>query len=229
MEGNGTDLSIVATNYISGDKAHMFAVMASKQSGITSMEELAGVDIAISNNTVIDYVTETLLLRGGLAPEEIKVLDMKNIGLRMQMLLSGEMDASTIVEPLVTAAAGAGAVIIATDSGMSVSQTTLAFRQDWLDGEGNGDAATRFLGAVNRANVFIAENPEKAREILIDNVRMPESLQQEFPLPVFPASMDVPTEETITEVVNWMLGRELFERNLTYTELVNGDYLPRAD
>ena len=126
MEGNGTDLSIVATNYISGDKAHMFAVMASKQSGIRSIEELAGVEIAISNNTVIDYVTETLLLRGGLAPEDIVVTDMKNIGLRMQMLLSGEMDASTIVEPLVTAAAGAGAVIIATDTGMSVSQTTLA-------------------------------------------------------------------------------------------------------
>ena len=223
VEGNGLDIAIVATNYRTGADTRMFAVLASKQCGITDVAGLKGHDVGISTASVIDYVTQQLLGKGG-GPADVELLDMKNIGLRMQMLMSGELDAATLPEPLVTAAEKGGAVVLADDTGMLVSQTVLVFRQDYLDG--NAGAVKGFLAAVDEANKWISEHPAEARELMIKHTRLPEPLQQVFPVPVFPAKMDVPSSTTIAEVVAWLKAEGIVKKDLTYTGLVNGDYLP---
>ncbi|MCB1219895.1 MAG: ABC transporter substrate-binding protein [Planctomycetales bacterium] len=223
VEGNGLDIAIVATNYRTGADTRMFAVLASKQSGITDVAGLKGHDVGISTASVIDYVTQQLLGKGG-DPADVELLDMKNIGLRMQMLMSGELDAATLPEPLVTAAEKGGAVVLADDTGMLVSQTVLVFRQDYLDG--NAGAVKGFLAAVDEANKWISEHPAEAREMMIKHTRLPEPLQQVFPVPVFPTKMDVPSSTTIAEVLAWLKAEGIVKKDLTYTGLVNGDYLP---
>ena len=76
---------------------------------------------------MIDYVTETLLKSKGVPKDKYMTVETKNIGLRMQMLLSGQVEAATLPEPLVTAAIAKGAVLLADDSGLAASQTILAF------------------------------------------------------------------------------------------------------
>ncbi|MEZ5338543.1 MAG: ABC transporter substrate-binding protein [bacterium] len=223
VEGNGLDIAIVATNYSTGPGTRMFAVLASKQSGITGIAGLAEHEIGISSASVIDYVTQQLLEKGG-DPADVELLDMKNIGLRMQMLMSGELDAATLPEPLVTAAQKGGAVVLADDTGMQVSQTVLIFRQDYL--AGNAESVRGFLSAVERANAWIAAYPQDARAMMIKHTRLPEPLQQVFPVPDFPAEMGVPDSTTIATVVAWLRAEGIVKRDLAYTELVNGAYLP---
>jgi NitT/TauT family transport system substrate-binding protein len=224
VEGNGLDISIVAANYRTGPKARMFAVLASKASGVRTIKELEGRQVGISSNSVIDYVTQVLLARDGLEPGDAELADMKNIGLRMQLLMSGELDAATLPEPLATAAEKGGATLLADDTGMLVSQTVLIFSQDYL--EAQPGEVRQFLSAVNNANAWIAANPVEARKMMIERTRVPEPLQEKFPIPLFPVKMDVPSAATIAEAVAWLRAQGVVKRDLAYTELVNGAYLP---
>ena len=45
-------------------------------------------------------------------------------------------------------------------------------------------------------------------------------------MPVFPTKMDVPSSTTIAEVLAWLKAEGIVKKDLTYTGLVNGDYLP---
>lgn len=224
IEGNGLDISIVATNYSTGSTARMFGILASAKSGISTIGELEGHQIGISSASVIDYVTQQLLATAELDGEDVDLADMKNIGLRMQLLMSGELDAATLPEPLVTAAQKGGAVLLADDTGMDVSQTVLIFSQGYIDAE--PEAVSAFLAAVDRANAWITDNPQGAREMMIKHTRLPEPLQQVFPVPGFPAEMGVPNEKTIAEAISWLRDAGVLRKDLTYTGLVNGDFLP---
>ena len=224
LEGNGTDISIVYTTYINDEDSHLFAIVGKKDGGYSSPADMDNVEVAISEDTVINYVTEKLLIKGGLGPDQIATLDIKNIGLRMQNLMSGQVPAATLPEPLVSAAVGAGCTIVADDRGMEASQTVVAFRQDYIDA--NGDAVAAFLKAVDKANSAIADEHEDIRTIMLDNVRMPENLRDSFPMPQFPVELPVPSEKTTMEAVAWLEGREVIEPNIQYTDLVNGEFLP---
>lgn len=224
VEGNGLDISIVATNYRTGPDTRMFAILASRASGVRTIKELAGHQVGISSNSVIEYVTQVLLARDGLAEDSAELADMKNIGLRMQLLMSGELDAATLPEPLATAAEKGGATLLADDTGMLVSQTVLIFSQAYI--EAQPEQVRKFLTAVHEANAWIAAHPAEARKTMIERTRVPEPLQEKFPIPLFPLKMDVPTEQTVQEVVAWLMSQEVLKRDLAYTELVNGAYLP---
>ncbi len=77
-----------------GDKMR-FAIIAGSQSNISAVSDLEGREIAISNNTVIEYITDTL--RGDV---QLQKLEVKKVPIRMQMLLDNEIDAATLPEPL---------------------------------------------------------------------------------------------------------------------------------
>ncbi|KAF5429312.1 NitT/TauT family transport system substrate-binding protein [Candidatus Methanophagaceae archaeon] len=61
--------------------------MAGSQSNISTVEDLEGREIAISSNTVIEYITDTL--RGDV---QLQKLEVKKVPIRMQMLLDNEVE-----------------------------------------------------------------------------------------------------------------------------------------
>ncbi len=70
-----------------------FFILASAQSGITAPAGLKGVDIGVSQGTVIEYVTQRLLQAEGFNAEEIKTIAVPKIPDRMALLASGELNA----------------------------------------------------------------------------------------------------------------------------------------
>jgi NitT/TauT family transport system substrate-binding protein len=114
-------------------KGHFF-ILASGQSGITSVEQLKGVEIGVSQGTVIEYVTERLLQSASFNADEIKTLAVPKIPDRMALLASGELKAGVMPDPLASLVVGQGGVIVTDDSdhpeyGFSV----ISFRKDVID------------------------------------------------------------------------------------------------
>lgn len=222
IEGNGMDIAIVATNYNTQADRHMFGLLAARDSGISSITELDGVPIAISSNSVIHYVSQTLATRGGLGAGGFTTIESKNIGLRMQMLMSGQVNAATLPEPLVTAAVAGGATLLADDQGVEASQTVLVFAQEFLTR--HPVAVRRFLAAVGEAGKYINTCPDSVRSVMTSRVRLPEPLKTVYPVPEFPALM-VPERELINEVTSWLTAKGVLRRELAYLDLVNGGLL----
>ncbi len=218
VRGNGVDCRIVAVNYDTQADRRMFAVLGRPGAGRTTAAQLAGVPVAISSNSVIHYVTETVLRSGGLAADQLEVFESKNIGLRFQMLMSGQLEAATLPEPLATAAIAGGATLIADDRGVAASQTVLVFRHAYLTG--HRDVVQRFLRAVSRAQRRLADDPVAARTVMVAHVRLPEALRASFPVPVFPP-LGPPHRDAVAAATAWLRGRGVLDADLAYEDVVD--------
>lgn len=222
IENNGVDITIVARNYSTDFDRRMFAILTKPGSEYTTAADLKGIPIAVSSNSVIEYVTELLLSNRGLANDDIAYAEVKNIGLRMQMLMSGQIEAATLPEPLVTAAIAGGATLIAHDSALAVSQTILAFRSDFAIS--NGKSVTGFLKAIDRANEYINAHPDSVRTIMVSNIRLPEPLKNKYPVPRFP-QLSLPDSSTIATVTSWLLDKNVIDKKLNYSDLTDDRFL----
>ena len=75
----------------------LFSILAKPGSKIESPLELAGVEVGISQNTVIEYITDRMLENAGLLPEQIVSQEVSAIPVRFELLINGEIPAANSV------------------------------------------------------------------------------------------------------------------------------------
>jgi NitT/TauT family transport system substrate-binding protein len=223
LKGNGRNIVIVAANYDTRHDRRMFAVLGKPGGPYKSAGDLASIPVAVSSNSVIHFFTESLLKKNGVPAEKIEFLESKNIGLRMQMLLTGQVEAATLPEPLVTAAAAKGAVVLADDSGLATSQTVLVFAQPFA--ERHKSAVNSFLRAVAEAAELINQQPDAVRAIMVEHVRLPEPLKQSYPVPRFP-KLGVPDKQALETIATWLRDRKVINSTVEFGNVVDGSFLP---
>lgn len=201
-----------------------FFILASSQSKITSPDGLKGVEIGVSQGTVIEYVTERLLQAEGLSADEIKTIPVPKIPDRMSLLASGELQAGTLPDPLGALAVQSGAVIILDDSqhpeyGFSV----YSFRKEVIDK--HPQALQAFLVAIEEAIGLVNAEPEKFTNILNENKIVPAPLLEVYLIPPFPPA-GVPTEAEWKDALAWAKDKGMLEVDVSYTDSVNAWLLP---
>jgi NitT/TauT family transport system substrate-binding protein len=201
-----------------------YYVLASAQSGITTPEGLKGVEIGMSQGTVIEYITDRLLQAEGLATEDIKSLAVPKIDVRMNLLASGELSAATLPDPFATLAIQQGAVIVTDDSKHpEFGYSTIAFRKAFIDQ--NPQAITAFLAAIEEAIQRINADPAKYENLLTEQSLIPAPLAGSYPMPPFPGA-SVPSQAQWDDVLAWMKGKGLIDKDVSYSDSVNPSFLP---
>jgi len=223
LRGNGRDVYMVATNYDTKNDRRMFGVLVKPKSTLKSIKDLAGVPVAVSSNSVIDYVTDELLKAGGVPADKIASIETKDIGIRMQMLLSGQVEAATLPEPLLTAAVAKGAILLADDAGLVTSQTVLYFLGPFM--KKHPKEIKAFLSAVNQANQLINQQPDSIRPVMVEHVRLPPDLKATYPVPRFP-DLHAPDKQSVMTVIEWLRKRGVIKPALTYEQVVDAQYIP---
>ena len=182
---------------------------------------------AVSNGTIIEYVTDRLLEDQGFKPEEIKKIDVKKMPIRMQMLLSGSVRAATLPEPLASIAAGKGAKIIVTDgsSRESLSQTVIVFRSRVLSDRKSEVA--RFFKAYGRSIEAINRDPEKYRGLFVEIGRIPPFLAEKYTIPVYP--LPAPFSKPLYDpIIEWLVAKNLVDP-IAYESMVAEDSMVDPD
>ncbi len=154
---------------------------------------------------------------------EAHLVEMKNIPIRLQMLLGGQVPAAVLPEPLATLAESQGAKVLADDAGTGLSSTVLAFNQAFLDS--SPDRTRAFLRALDEASACINANREAIRPIMNKECRIPDQLKKTFPVPEFP-KMVLPSKAHVNEVYQWLFQKKTIKRALTYQQMVADGYVP---
>ncbi len=202
----------------------LFRLLAAPGSDVQSPADLAGVPIGISQNTVIEYITDQMLENAGLAADQIAVEEVSAIPVRFELLINGEIAAATLPDPLASGAMAAGAVLVVDDTAIpDLSQSILAFSTEAL--EIKPEAVRRFLQAWELAVEELNGNPEAYNALLIEVGRVPESIQGTFQMPPYPEAK-VPTPEQLADVVQWALDKGLIQNDVPYERMVDDSYLP---
>jgi NitT/TauT family transport system substrate-binding protein len=193
----------------------LYRILASRQSGIKSVKELAGVPIAISQGSIIDYVTNQILVSQGLANDQIKTIAVPKIPDRLALLASGQVQAATLPEPFSTEAIQQGAVLIVDDTGYAeIANSVISFRKKVLDER--PQVATQFLAAFNKAVDELNAHPDTWRKLLDQYKLVPTDIVQNYPMPKFPAP-GLPNKKQFDAVVQWALERKLIDQNVVYS------------
>jgi len=204
--------------------APLFRILAAPGSAVQSPADLAGVKIGISQNTVIEYITDRMLQHAGLSDAQIATQEVSAIPVRFELLVNGEIPAATLPDPLASGAIAAGAIPVVDDTAIpDLSQSILAFRVETL--ENNPEAVRRFLQAWEMAVAELNANPDRYNDLLIEKGRVPKSVQGTFQMPPFPEA-GVPTPEQLADVVQWALDKGLIQQDIPYERMVDDGYLP---
>jgi NitT/TauT family transport system substrate-binding protein len=223
---NRDDARVVAVRYAMTPTPEFaqFRVMASSQSGIVSPEELAGVQIGVSEGTVIEYVTDRMLEREGLAPGEIETLAVPKIPERMALLGSGELRAATLPEPLGSLAMQDGAVVVVDDrEHIETSCSVYAFRKEIVDER--PDAVRGFLAAVAEASEAINADKGRWSDLLGEKELVPRPLMGSYELPDYPGD-EAPREDQFADAVSWLQETGRLTEGPAYADSVDSSFLP---
>jgi NitT/TauT family transport system substrate-binding protein len=223
LQANNTAIKITATNFNTTQEQRMFAVLAAPQSSNKGLEEIAKAGIATSTNTISEYLITRLLQQGKISKEKINFIDVKNIPIRLQMLLSNQVPAALLPEPLASLAETKGAKSLLDDKGRGLSATVLAFNEKFL--RSHPQAVKSFQTAVDKASDYINKYPQEVRAIMNRECKIPEPFKDAFPIPKFPI-LAVPSQKQVADVYNWLQEKKIITKNMTYKDMVADDTLP---
>jgi NitT/TauT family transport system substrate-binding protein len=208
----------------SADKPQ-FSLLAAKDSGITTPDQLQGVEIGISQGTVIDYLTQRILENAGLATADIKTINVPAIPDRLQLLNEGKLKAAVLPEPAATLAEQGGAIRVIDDSSLpSVGTSEISFSTNAL--KSKPETVKKFLAAIEKATADVNSEPTRWDTLLSDKKLVPAPLIGKYALPRFPTA-SVPSEAQLKDVMAWMIARGLIKQEVPYSQLVDSSYLPK--
>jgi NitT/TauT family transport system substrate-binding protein len=215
---------VVKTTYRANPQQAQFSIVAAPGSTIRSPEGLKGATIGISENSIIDYITDRLLKGAGLSPKDVRKVGIPSIPVRMQMLIQGQLDAATIPEPFTTLALQEGGHLIMDDGKDRIGLSVLEFRTDVL--REKRELVRRLVRAHERAVKAINSDPQRYQPLLAEKAKLPERVKDIFPVPPFPEG-DLPTREDVAQTTAWMVERGLLSRALSYERLVDTSFVRR--
>jgi len=217
-------VEIVRVARSASEEAPLFRILASAGSGIENVEDLKGVEIGVSEGTVIEYVTDRLLQEEGFSQEEIATIPVPKIPDRLALLGSGELDAAVLPDPLSSLAIQNGATVPIDDSshpryGLSV----FSFRTEVV--EDHPRAVEAFLAAVERAVEDINRDPSAYATLLTEKELVPPPVLGEYQVQDFPTA-SVPSRAQWEDALSWTQEKGLVEGDVRYQDSVNSDLLP---
>jgi NitT/TauT family transport system substrate-binding protein len=227
MYAKGTRVHITSVNLGATEQEGPIAILAAPGSGITSPDQLKGVEVAISSNSVIHYVTEKLLTEAGLKQEEIKTLSIPQIPLRFESLMAGTVKAATLPEPLLSLAVAKGATVVLSDAEArgNYSQSVILFTGQAIDEK--EEAVRRFFAAYNMAVRDIERDPDAFKELLATQANLPPEIKDSWRVFTFPLAQP-PARADLEAVVDWLLSKGLIPRGVAYEEIVNATLYPET-
>lgn len=221
LKSSGEDLKVTSIALGATPEEGRFAIIASPKSDISSIQDLKGKSIGISNNSIIEYVTDKLLIAGGVDPNEVEKTTVAKLPLRVEMLLNDQIDAIVVPDPQITYVVSEGAKIIADDSqGANLSQSVIIMQNNTINEK--KEALKSFYRAYTKAVQAINNNPDEFKSLLVSNVNIPESIVDTYSVQHY-SEPQLPKENDVKPVLEWLDSKGLLQNKVEYGDFVYGD------
>jgi NitT/TauT family transport system substrate-binding protein len=180
----GLGTGVVAASYKIGKDDEITLVVASPDSGIKTPEDLVGKRLAAPSiagnvNTGTMYWLTTL----GIDPKSVDVVAASTPNMP-DLLRSGQIDAAELTMPYVGMMMGEGYTVVGNPLPAvsdPVQMSAWCANVEWANN--NPEAIKRFRQALQTTVDWIAENPEKAIDILFEKTKVPAEYKPFMNLP----------------------------------------------
>ncbi|ACM20017.1 aliphatic sulfonates ABC transporter, periplasmic substrate-binding protein [Geotalea daltonii FRC-32] len=173
----GIDTRIIGLTS-TGPKA--LAVVVPRKSTIKSARDLKGKKVAVVKGSYAHHLLVLVLQKGGLTINDIELINLSQAD-STTALLSGNIDAAAIWEPVITKLESQGAVRVLADGSGIKKGLLVIIATDNLVSK-NREQVKALLKAYQRGAKFIKTNPREAARLIANDVNLtPELLLKVFP------------------------------------------------
>ncbi|MFC2055607.1 ABC transporter substrate-binding protein [Chloroflexota bacterium] len=220
-----TQVQQVTGSYRPSETHPIFSIIAAANSGIESLEDLKGVEIGTSEATINEYVATGILQKNGFSDEDIKFIGVPRIPDRLALIASGELKSASLPSHLGLMATQQGAKLIADDGKYpELIEATWICRIDFIDE--NPEAIKGYVSGIAEAVQMINADPQKYKNIAIENNLIPKPIAETYVMPTFPPPY-VPSVEGFEAVYKWALEKGIItNENISYEESVRPEFVP---
>jgi len=147
------------------------ALVVGANSTITDLPQLKGKKVAFVKGSYGHHLLGLLLNKAGLTFSDIEQINLPNADVG-NAVGSGQADAGIIWEPGLSSSLKNGIVKRLTD-GTGVKSNNVFFFTTESFAKDNPEVLKAYLRALEKANKFIADNPQKAAELLQGEISLP--------------------------------------------------------
>ena len=193
-----------------------FEMMA--QSECKEMQDLVGKQVAVSRNTVIDYATDMMLRAAQMTEDDVQKPEINKIPLRMEMMLSGQVDASVFPDPFITISKSQGFISLSSTRDLGICVTGTIMSGDALANKRSSILV--LLEGYNLAVDYILSHPlSDWQEILVEDAGVPKGLVRLVRLPHYTHTM-LPSESDLQQTIAWLHDHKLIPEGYSGEGLV---------
>jgi len=200
-----------------------FKLIAGKTSNITSIKQSAGKSIGISNNTIIEYLTDRILESENIDVNSSKKIAIPKIPTRLEMLTNGKLDMATLPEPLASTALSTGGKVLSSSDKIGINPGVMIFTKDSITS--NPKEIKALYRAYNKAIVYLKETkPESYIDFVIQESGFPATVKSNLTIPNYSLA-SMPSEKELKEVTNWLKSKKLSNSNYKLQDLSNNSFI----
>ena len=220
-KSSGQDIEIVS-NVAYGEKG--LAVLVKKDSKIKSISELKGKKIGYAVGSYAQHLLALLLDKEGLTTDDVESVNLA-AGDQSAALSNGEVDAIVIWEQFISKLTSDNtARVLADGTGVKRGNMITYVVKDYADK--NPKAVEAYIKALNRADDYIKENPEKTAETVAGNFGVDKELMLKI-LKNFTYQTELSKEDVdeITAVKDFSLKASIIQNDVDMSSFINDKYL----
>ncbi len=208
---NKIPVRFLTISYATDKKQRMFGLMLSPELPVE--REKGKITVAISKASIIEYLLDHLKQLPETHKMQLEEVEIKRMPLRLQMLLTGKIDAALLPEPLASLAEFRGARLVVTDQMLDMPLTVLNIHAD------KRHLAESFVKAYTKSVNTLNQTPEKYRTLMTKTCRIPENLVDNFPMYRYPEPR-IPTKAEVQQVQDWMMKKGLLHESISHQSLI---------
>lgn len=200
-----------------------YKLVAGKGEAVTALQDLKGKDVAISKNTIIEYVTDTIVTKGGLAAGDMNKVIVPQIPARLEMLQNGKIAAAILPDPLATLAVKSGAKLVSSSEQLGINPGVILFTNKATEAKAKEIAA--MFRAYNKAIDYLAKEPRDSYiDLVIEKAGFPAAVKDSLELPQYKKAA-APAPADVEAVIDWLQQKQLIKKGYSYEELVNDRFV----
>ena len=212
---SGTDVQIEWVTLGTTASQGRFGIMTA-DSSITSLQDLAGKEIGVGSNTILEYVMDTLMEEAGVDESDIKTSELQKLPVRYQAMASGQVAAAALPASLLALGEASGYTVVADDTtGDNISQSVMIARTDAVEADGGQATLDALKAAWDDAAGKINADGDSYRELLATNANLSDELAQSYKVSEYP-TCQLPTQEQVDDVLDWMEEKGYLTVDISY-------------
>ena len=201
-----------------------YRLLAGPGETASGVPALAGKEVAVSKNTIIEYVTDKILSANHMAEDSIKKVVIPQIPTRLELLQQGKLSAATLPEPLASVAVHNGCRYLVGSTDLGIHPGIMLFTQHAVDVK--KEALRAVYRAYNKAVQYLKDAPRAEYiDFAVEKSGFPPVAKEILRLPDYHEAR-LPVERDVMDCMAWLKEKHLLEAMYTYEDIVAKDCLP---